>query len=271
MWAGNWTTVEIFEPSDEMPQGKKDKGAETMRPGPGGLSLIGDYESHGAHFGHMVVTWIPQEHAYKSFWTDLTQPGVSISTGKWEGDTLVFTSVDESTGKKLEARDTYSEITPNSFTDTLETGPLAGPMKKILTVKYTKQDNAATRKGPCDEAQTQAELNECFGQELHKADVRLNAIYKRLIAAMETELEKSRKGGDPKDVSYGEQQVKKLKAAELSWINYRDLHCAATRHQEEGGSISPMIWARCMTEVTNHRIDEIKDAYAYADRNLEPK
>jgi len=143
MWAGHWTTVEQFEPSDEMPQGKQDKGAETMRHGPGGLSLIGDYESHGAPFGHMVVTWIPQERVYKSFWLDRTQPGVSFSIGRWEGEKLVFTGVDESTGKKLLVRDTYSDITPTSFTDTLETGPAGGPMKKILTVKYTKQNSAA--------------------------------------------------------------------------------------------------------------------------------
>jgi len=148
MWSGHWTTVEQFEPSDEMPKGKQDKGAETMRPGPGGLSLIGDYESHGAPFGHMVVTWIPKEKVYKSYWTDLSQPGVSVSTGKWEGDKLVFTSVDESTGRKLEARDTYSEITPTSFTDTLESGPVGGPMKKILTVKYTGQPDVATETNP---------------------------------------------------------------------------------------------------------------------------
>jgi hypothetical protein len=133
-----------------MPGGKQDKGAETMRPGPGGLSLIGDYESHGAFFGHLVVTWIPQERIYKSFWFDRTQPGVSFSTGRWEGEKLVFTSVDESTGKKLAVRDTYSDITPNYFTDVLETGPLGGPMKKILTVKYTKKENATLQKNPCD-------------------------------------------------------------------------------------------------------------------------
>jgi len=148
MWTGHWTTVELFEPSDEMPKGKQDKGAETMRPGPGSLSLIGDYESHGAPFGHMVVTWIPKEKTYKSYWTDLSQPGVSVSTGKWEGEKLVFTSVDESTGKKILSRDTYSDITPTSFTDTLESGPVGGPMKKILTVKYTKQNEATMRKNP---------------------------------------------------------------------------------------------------------------------------
>src|SRR5215475_2194646 len=131
MWAGHWTTVEIFEPSAEMPKGKQDLGAETMRPGPGGLSLIGDYESHGAHFGHLVVTWIPTEKVYKNYWTDRTGPGVSISTGKWEGDKLVFTSIDESSGQTILSRDTYSNITPTSFTDTLESGPVDGPLKKI--------------------------------------------------------------------------------------------------------------------------------------------
>ena len=143
MWAGSWSTVEIFEPSDAMPRGKQDKGAETMYPGPGSLSLIGDYESHGASFGHLVVTWIPDEQVYKSYWLDRSQPGVSISTGRWEGEKLVFASVDESTGKKILNRDTYSDFTPNSFTDTLETGPPGGPIKKILTVKYTKQAGAA--------------------------------------------------------------------------------------------------------------------------------
>ena len=88
----------------------------------------------------MVVTWIPKEKAYKSYWHDLSQPGVSISTGRWEGNKLVFTSVDESTGTKLQVRDTYSDITPTSFTDTLEAGPPGGPMKKVLTVKYTKEN-----------------------------------------------------------------------------------------------------------------------------------
>jgi hypothetical protein len=148
IWAGHWTTVEQFEPSDEMPQGKQDKGAETMRPGSGGFSLIGDYESHGALFGHLIVTWIPKERVYKSYWHDLTQPGVSISTGRWEGEKLVFTSVDESAGKQLEVRDTYSDITPTSFTDTLETGPVGGPMRKLLTVKYTKLDNAVLHEDP---------------------------------------------------------------------------------------------------------------------------
>jgi hypothetical protein len=139
MWTGHWTTDENFAPSDQMPHGGQGKGMETMRPGPGSLSLIGDYQTHGAPFGHLVVIWLPKEQAYKSYWTDSTQPGVSVQTGRWEGDRLVFTSVDESSGKKIESRDTYSDITPNSFTDQLDSGPEGEPLKRVLTVKYTRQ------------------------------------------------------------------------------------------------------------------------------------
>jgi uncharacterized protein YecT (DUF1311 family) len=269
MWAGRWTTVEQFEPSDEMPHGKRDKGAETMRPGPGSLSLIGDYESHGAPFGHMIVTWIPQERVYKSYWLDLTQPAVSVSTGRWQGDKLVFTSVVESTGKKLEVRDTYSDITPLSFTDTLETGPVGGPMKKVLTVKYTKQDNTALQTNPCDASLTQADMNECFGQESRRADAHLNVIYKKLLSSMEKGFATSSKRNDIASLPQEEESTKKLKAAELAWINYRDLHCDAAQYEYEGGSMRPMVWATCMETVTKHRIEEIKTAYENGDMQLE--
>lgn len=252
MWAGHWTTVEIFEPSDEMPKGKEDKGAETMHPGPGGLSLIGDYESHGAPFGHMVVTWIPKEKVYKSYWTDLSQPGVSVSTGKWEGDKLVFTSVDESTGTKLAIRDTYSDITPTSFTDTLETGPLGGPMKKVLTVKYTKQVDVADSTACGSDTTSQFDMNQCTANQYRKADAKLNIVYGKLMKSFQ-------------DATSGQN----LRDIEKIWIQYRDLHCKDARSQYEGGSIAPAIWATCMTTTTNHRVEEIRAAYESEGLSLE--
>ncbi len=264
MWVGHWTTVEIFEPSEDMPKGKQDKGAETMRPGPGGLSLIGDYESHGAPFGHMVVTWIPSEKVYKSYWTDSSQPGVSVSTGKWEGEKLVFTSIDESNGKKILSRDTYSDITPTSFTDTLESGPLGGPMNKILTVKYTKHVEAAASEwqnvkplpkqdaDPCPNAMTQLELNQCAGNEYRKADAHLNAIYSKLMKLLRDDKEKE-----------------VLKRTEKAWIQYRNLHCEEVRPRDGEGSMAPMVWANCMTMLTADRVEEIKALYETPDLSLE--
>ena len=69
--------------------------------------------------------------------------------------------------------------------------------------------------------------------------------------------------------SYGEQQIQKLKAAEASWLTYRDLHCSAAEYEYDGGSIRPMIQAICLTTVTNNRIEEMKDAYEVRDKKLE--
>jgi glutamate-1-semialdehyde aminotransferase len=35
--------------------------------------------------------------------------------------------------------------------------------------------------------------------------------------------------------------------------------------QYEGGTMSPMMWSQCMTETTNHRIEELKHGYETGD------
>jgi hypothetical protein len=55
-------------------------------------------------------------------------------TGKWEGEKLVFTGVDMSTGSPLQTRHTYSNITPTSFTYTMEMGPSADKMPKFMEI-----------------------------------------------------------------------------------------------------------------------------------------
>jgi len=76
---------------------------------------------------------------------------------------------------------------------------------------------------------------------------------------------------DSKDADltkYNQQAIEKLKAAEKVWIQYRDLHCDAARHQIMGGSMSPMVWGYCMAETTLDRIKELKSAYEDGDRKL---
>jgi uncharacterized protein YecT (DUF1311 family) len=269
MWTGRWSTVEESAPSVEKPQGGHDVGAETMRPGPGDFSVIGDYESHGAFFGHLVVTWIPQERIYKSYWVDRTQPGVSLETGRWEGEKLVFTGADESTGEKLAVRDTYSDITPGSFTDELEMGSVGGPLKKILTVKYTKSDKEGAPKGPCDDPKTQMESNQCSAEQFREADAHLNTVYDKLMNSLRKELAASEQGKDSFMKTHDETAIQKLKEAERAWIQYRDLHCDAAKHEFQGGSIVPTVWSNCMKTVTNHRTEELIDAYHRDSRNLE--
>ena len=101
--------------------------------------------------------------------------------------------------------------------------------------------------GPCDKASTQLELNQCTAEQYKKADASLNALYKEIGSDLARNNDAAAVG--------------KLKAAERVWLKYRDLHCDAARHQFKGGSMSPMIWADCMTGVTLNRIQELKFAY----------
>ena len=103
------------------------------------------------------------------------------------------------------------------------------------------------QKSPCDSATAQSDLNQCSGEEFRNADARLNKVYASLLKQME---------GEKSDTA-----IQKLKAAEKAWLQYRDLHCDAARYEYQGGSMSPMVWAQCMTLTTDHRIEELNAAY----------
>ena len=141
MLYGRWDTEEKHEPSEMLPQGGAGKGLETVRPGPGGLSLISEYKSEGPmgiFSGVGITTWNPAEKAYHIHWTDNSGPGVFVLTGKWEGKDLVFTASDMMAGKKIYARHAFTEITPTTFTYTIDTGSAPNQLKRNMTIKYTK-------------------------------------------------------------------------------------------------------------------------------------
>jgi uncharacterized protein YecT (DUF1311 family) len=121
----------------------------------------------------------------------------------------------------------------------------------------------------CDWAQSQMELNQCSGEQYHKADQRLNIVYNNALRLMQSDLSDAQQQGDADDVKFNRAAIEKLKAAEKAWIQYRDLHCDAARHEVGGGSMSPMIWGFCMAKTTGDRIEELKQAYETGNRKLE--
>jgi uncharacterized protein YecT (DUF1311 family) len=92
----------------------------------------------------------------------------------------------------------------------------------------------------CKKATVQMELNECANREFESWDGKLNTAYRAIF-----------KDADPKG------QVL-LKAAEKSWISYRDNECAYETSSSEGGSIQPMEYSNCLTAKTRARIAELK-------------
>ena len=147
--AGRWKVEEKFEPSDFVPKGGEGKGRETIHSGPGKLSLIANYRSQGpmgAFEGHGIITWSPQEKAYKSYWVDNLDPAGEVSTGKWVGNDLVFTYVADMMGKKMTTKEVYTDITPDSFTFYFDMGMAGQALKRAMTFKYTRAE-APVREG----------------------------------------------------------------------------------------------------------------------------
>jgi len=134
----------------------------------------------------------------------------------------------------------------------------AGPA--LATAQSAKPD-------PCEKATNQAEMNDCYGREYQKDDARLNRVYHKAMDYLQHDLAQA--ATDQALKQSAQTAVEDLKAAELAWIKYRDLQCEAAGHQYEGGTMQSMIHSICMSMVTEHRIDEIKQAYENGDRKLE--
>jgi uncharacterized protein YecT (DUF1311 family) len=93
---------------------------------------------------------------------------------------------------------------------------------------------------PCANAQTQLEMNMCWGKEYQAADAQLNAVYKQFTSKLNPE------------------ETAQLKTAQLAWIKFRDANCEFVADKYKGGSIRPMIAAMCLAEVTSTRTSELK-------------
>jgi uncharacterized protein YecT (DUF1311 family) len=108
----------------------------------------------------------------------------------------------------------------------------------------------------CSTAMVQSDLNQCAYQDWEDADARLNAVYKKVVAAytgMDADL--------PPELGSG---VETLREAQRSWISFRDLACEAEGFAMRGGSAEPLLVYGCMRVLTEERIGHLQgmlDAY----------
>jgi uncharacterized protein YecT (DUF1311 family) len=101
----------------------------------------------------------------------------------------------------------------------------------------------ALASNPCASAQTQMDLDACWGDRAKQADVQLNASYKRAFADLRT------MGIDPNV----------LVPVQLAWISARDKTCAFEESMSEGGSIAPMMFSECVDRMTRARTARIQN------------
>src|SRR5437899_11516633 len=86
---------------------------------------------------------------------------------------------------------------------------------------------------PCADAQSQAEMNFCWGNEYKAADARLNEAYRQFASKLD-DAEKAQ-----------------LKNAQLAWLKYRDANCDFVADQYKVGTIRPMIGLICTGQQQN--------------------
>ncbi len=127
----------------------------------------------------------------------------------------------------------------------------------------------ATPEDPCAKAMTQSDMNECWGTRYRKADAHLNTLYRSLLGLMARDLARDKQQNDADMLKFDETAVLDLKKTGRLWIRYRDSECDAAEQQIDGGSMAPMTWSICMTDVTEDRIKELKNTYETPDRKLE--
>lgn len=92
----------------------------------------------------------------------------------------------------------------------------------------------------CDGRGSQTDLNLCAGENFKQADAKLNAVYAKLL----------------KKISPAGQL--KLRAAQKSWIAYRDAQCAFETLGTIDGSIHSMVVAQCLTDVTEQQTKRLQ-------------
>ena len=80
---GKWQATIRALPSPGSPQGGVDNGVMTIEKGPGGFSIVQDFQSHGAS-GHLVgqstTWWDESTGSYKSVWCDNMQGCTEFTT-----------------------------------------------------------------------------------------------------------------------------------------------------------------------------------------------
>jgi len=144
--SGSWSIALSFAPNEKMPKGGSGTGQETWRAGPGGLSVIEEYHSTGdeGEVSGLGVCWPDKQlSTMQALWCDSTNAnGCTVMKGgaKWDAGQLVIEDESEVDGKKLTSKEVFSDITENSFTQTLYQGHFAPDLRPFVTIHATRKE-----------------------------------------------------------------------------------------------------------------------------------
>ncbi|MGI9363668.1 MAG: lysozyme inhibitor LprI family protein [Rhizobiaceae bacterium] len=93
-------------------------------------------------------------------------------------------------------------------------------------------------------------MNYCAGVDFKKADTALNQAWKFVFSQI--------KDRDTTQIEQWKGWPDAVLKAQRAWIEFRDTNCATEAFKYRGGSIEPLIYQTCRTDMTEKRIQQLK-------------
>lgn len=122
----------------------------------------------------------------------------------------------------------------------------------MILLALLAQAQAATI--DCAEPLTQSAMTICATRDFERADAALNAQWTLTAAAMR---DSDAPPGAVQDGRPG--YFETLIEAQRAWRRYRDAHCASEGFYARGGSLEPMLVARCRARLTERRTEQLRE------------
>jgi hypothetical protein len=115
---GTWRAADKYEKTPFNPNGGEGSGRYKTITGPGGFSLLTDYEyeaPHGQASGHHILAWDSKRDCYAGCTVTSSFPGCLAFTGNWDGPTFVLSGEFEARGMKIAFRQIFSDMSENGI------------------------------------------------------------------------------------------------------------------------------------------------------------
>ncbi len=139
---GDWHYTNKFEKSKMMPDGGTSEGTYRATIGPGGHSILTDFEETtgpmAGSAGHEVFTWDAAKSSLVAYAFSSDAPGCFTRTGAWEKDQLVFTREMDAGGKTVHMRFVYTEARPDAITIEVYMARGDAPLALAFTTRARK-------------------------------------------------------------------------------------------------------------------------------------
>jgi len=117
-------------------------GTLTVRPGPGGFSLVLDYEAHnpmGRVTAQAVLAWDPARRLFELDEIHSAFPGVLNLMGRFEKGDLVFRGKSLRTGEKGAVRLVWKGLGQDAWTAVLSASEEGGRMERVWTMELRRK------------------------------------------------------------------------------------------------------------------------------------